>query len=76
MLNTLMGSIREFKKDSFLAPFYVIIEVLMEVLIPFYMADIIDIGIANGNLNYIIKLGLFLFFLAIISLITGTLAGK
>lgn len=76
MLKTLMGSIREFKKDSFLAPFYVIIEVLMEVLIPFYMADIIDIGIANGNLNYIIKLGLFLFFLAIISLITGTLAGK
>lgn len=76
MLKTLMGSIREFKKDSFLAPFYVIIEVLMEVLIPFYMADIIDIGIANGSLNYIIKLGLFLFFLAIISLITGTLAGK
>ncbi len=76
MLKTLMGSIREFKKDSFLAPFYVIIEVLMEVLIPFYMADIIDIGIAKGSLNYIIKLGLFLFFLAIISLITGTLAGK
>lgn len=76
MLKTLMSSIREFKKDSFLAPFYVIIEVLMEVLIPFYMADIIDIGIANGSLNYIIKLGLFLFFLAIISLITGTLAGK
>ena len=48
MLKTLMSSIREFKKDSFLAPFYVIIEVLMEVLIPFYMADIIDIGIANG----------------------------
>ncbi len=76
MLKTLMGSIREFKKDSFLAPFYVIIEVLMEVLIPFYMADIIDVGIAKGSLNYIIKLGLFLFFLAIISLITGTLAGK
>ncbi|WP_290771514.1 ABC transporter ATP-binding protein [Anaerofustis sp.] len=76
MIKTLMGSIREFKKDSFLAPFFVIIEVLMEVLIPFYMADIIDIGITKGNLNFVIKLGLFLFFLAIISLITGILAGK
>lgn len=76
MIKTLMGSIREYKKASFLAPFFVVIEVLMEVLIPFYMANIIDIGIEQGNLNYIIKLGLFLFFFAIISLICGVLAGK
>lgn len=76
MLKTLFGSIREYKKDSLLAPFFVIIEVLMEVLIPFYMANIIDLGIEKGNLNYIVKLGVFLFGIALVSLICGVLAGK
>lgn len=76
MLKTLFGSIREYKKDSLLAPFFVIIEVFMEVLIPFYMANIIDLGIEKGNLNYIVKLGVFLFGIALVSLICGVLAGK
>ena len=76
MLKTLFGSIREYKKDSLLAPFFVIIEVLMEVLIPFYMANIIDLGIEKGNLNYIVKLGVFLFGIALVSLICGVLAGR
>ena len=48
----------------------------MEVLIPFYMANIIDLGIEKGNLNYIVKLGVFLFGIALVSLICGVLAGK
>ena len=52
MNKTLFKSIREYKKQSLLAPFLVILEVLMEVLIPLEMAKIIDVGIANGDLGY------------------------
>ena len=49
MNKTLLRSVREYKKQSFLAPFFVILEVLMEVLIPMEMAKIIDVGIMQGN---------------------------
>ena len=48
MNKTLFKSIREYKKQSLLAPFLVILEVMMEVLIPLEMAKIIDVGLANG----------------------------
>ena len=48
MNKKLFKSIREYKKESILAPILVILEVLMEVLIPLEMAKIIDIGIAGG----------------------------
>ena len=51
MNKTLFKSIREYKKQSLLAPLLVILEVLMEVLIPLEMAKIIDVGIANGDLG-------------------------
>ena len=50
MNKKLLRSVREYKKQSILAPLLVILEVLMEVLIPLEMAKIIDIGIAQGNL--------------------------
>lgn len=46
MNRTLLKSIREYKKQSVLAPLFVILEVFMEVLIPLQMAKIIDVGIA------------------------------
>ena len=58
MNKTLLKSVREYKKQSFLTPFFVILEVFMEVLIPLEMAKIIDVGIADGNLNYIIQRGI------------------
>ena len=51
MNKKLLRSVREYKKQSILAPLLVILEVLMEVLIPLEMAKIIDIGIAQGNLS-------------------------
>ena len=51
MNKTLLKSVREYKKQSFLTPFFVILEVFMEVLIPLEMAKIIDVGIADGNLK-------------------------
>ena len=50
MNKTLLKSVREYKKQSILAPILVILEVLMEVLIPMEMANIIDIGMTSGDL--------------------------
>ena len=60
MNKKLFKSIREYKKESILAPILVILEVLMEVLIPLEMAKIIDVGIANGDLGYIVQRGVIL----------------
>ena len=57
MNKKLLQSVREYKKQSIIAPLLVTLEVLMEVLIPLEMAKIIDIGIAEGNLGYIIQRG-------------------
>ena len=65
MNKTLLKSVREYKKQSVLAPFFVILEVLMEVLIPMEMAKIIDVGIMQGNLSYIVRRGLILVIMAI-----------
>ena len=76
MNKTLLRSVREYKKQSFLAPFFVILEVLMEVLIPLEMAKIIDVGIADGNLNYIIQRGIILVAMAMLALFFGVTAGN
>ena len=60
MNKTLLRSVREYKKQSIFAPILVILEVLMEVLIPMEMANIIDIGMTNGDLHYIIQRGVIL----------------
>ncbi|MDO4926964.1 MAG: ABC transporter ATP-binding protein [Turicibacter sp.] len=76
MIKRLCKSIREYKKDSILAPIYVSLEVFLEVVIPILMANLIDYGIDAGNLNYVIKMGVMLLIFAAISLLTGVLAGR
>ena len=76
MNKTLFKSIREYKKQSILAPFFVILEVLMEVLIPLEMAKIIDIGIANGDMSYIVQRGIALVIMAMLALFFGVQAGN
>lgn len=71
MNRKLFKSIREYKKESVLAPLFVILEVFMEVLIPLQMAKIIDIGIQDGNLPYIIKMGVILVIMAMLALWFG-----
>ena len=68
MNKKLLQSVREYKKQSIIAPLLVTLEVLMEVLIPLEMAKIIDIGIAGGNLGYIVQRGLILVIMAMMSL--------
>ena len=76
MNKTLLKSVREYKKQSILAPLLVILEVLMEVLIPLEMAKIIDVGIANGDMSYILQRGLILVVMAMLALFFGVQAGN
>lgn len=76
MVKKLMRSIRQYKKASILAPVYVSIEVIMEVLIPYFMAGIIDIGIQNSDMNYIYAMGAALVAAAVASLFCGFMSGK
>ena len=72
----LAQSIREYKKASLLAPFYVTLEVIMEVIMPFIIANLIDYGIDAGNMFYVLKTGTALFVSAVICLIFGVLSGR
>lgn len=69
-------SIREYKRDSILTPLLVTMEVIMEVMIPLLMANLIDYGIDEGNMNYIWKMGIALLIAALLSLFFGAAAGK
>jgi len=68
--------VREFKKQSFLAPFFITLEVIMEILIPYVMANIIDIGIKNSNMEYVVKTGLILLVMAMMSLFFGATGAR
>lgn len=76
MLKTLLKSVREFKKNSILAPIYVTLEVVMEVIIPLLMARLIDYGINAEDTNYILILGIALIISCVISLAFGALSGR
>ncbi|MCT6821957.1 MAG: ABC transporter ATP-binding protein/permease [Lactobacillus apis] len=71
MINTLRKSIRQYKKQSLLSPLFVICEVIIEMLIPYLVGILIDNGIMKGNMSYIMKTGLLLFVITIVSLVLG-----
>lgn len=68
MLKTLSAYIGEYKKDSIKTPIYIIVEVLMEILIPFVTASIIDKGIQAGDMSKVFMYGGLMLVLAFISL--------
>lgn len=67
---------KEFKKDSILTPIFMIFEVLMETLIPFLMASIIDDGVEVGDMQHIYKVGACMVVAACLSLFAGIMGGK
>ncbi len=75
MIKKLMASIREYKKATILTPIFVFLEVILEVIIPFFMANLIDLGIDDGNINMIVKIGIALVISAFFSLLFGVLSG-
>lgn len=76
MIKKLAKNIGEYKLPSILAPLSVTAEVIMEVLMPITMARIIDEGIYGGNMNFVVKTGLILVLMTILSLIFGALSGS
>ena len=52
-----MAQIKEFKADSIRTPIFMILEVIMEMLIPVFMASIVDYGVEAGNITHIYKVG-------------------
>ncbi len=76
MLKTLLAQVKEFKKDSLLTPLFMILEVLMETLIPLVMASIIDNGVETGDIGHIYRMGALMALLAFLGLLTGILGGK
>ena len=76
MIKKLWSRVREYKRPTFLTPFFVALEVVMDVLIPLLMAQLIDEGIDAGDLSAIWRYGALLLGAATLSLIFGTLSGR
>ena len=76
MLKTLASQIKEYKKASIATPVFMILEVIMETIIPLMMASIIDDGVSVGNAGHIYKMGALMLATACFSLFSGFMGGK
>lgn len=76
MIRKLVSSIREYKKPSILTPVFVVLEVLVEILIPLVMARIIDVGISGHDLHTLLSLGIGLIVCAVLGMFFGVLSGS
>lgn len=76
MIKKLILYVKEYKKNSLLAPLFVSVEVVMEVLIPMMMALIVDYGLEKKDITYITKIGVLMVIMALCSLMFGALSGK
>ena len=75
MIRKLQNSIREYKAASIRTALFAGLEVLLEIIIPFFMADIIDKGIYGGDMNVLLKLGVMMGICVIAGLLLGFFAG-
>lgn len=76
MIKTLLKSVRDFKKPSILTSVFMVLEVFMEILIPLLLSMLIDNGIAKGDINQMIIIGICLVVSATLSLVFGVISGK
>ena len=76
MLKKLLAYVGEYRKVSLLSPLFISVEVMLEILIPFLMASIIDDGLNKGNMKHIYFIGLLTLLIAMLSLSTGFAAGR
>jgi len=76
MIKKILPCLGKYKKYALLTPIMVICEVILEVFIPFLMAKIIDVGISNGDVGYIAKIGTLMVSMAMVSLVFGALSGR
>ena len=76
MLKTLASYLREYKRLAILAPIMVILEVICELILPRVMAKIVDVGIANADLSYILRMGAVMLGLSALAMLCGVLSAK
>ncbi|ADZ85126.1 ABC transporter ATP-binding protein [Cellulosilyticum lentocellum] len=76
MIKTLLAQVKEYKKSSILSPVFIVLEVIMEVLIPFMMASIIDNGVEKGDMQHVVFMGVCMIGAAMLALLFGAIAGK
>ncbi len=76
MLKTLLSQVKEFKRASIATPLFMILEVIMEMIIPLMMASIIDDGVEAGNIRHIYVVGAWMLLAAVIGLLAGMGGGK
>ena len=76
MLKTLAARVRQYRRDSLLAPLFSMLEAVMETLIPLVMASVIDDGISVGNISNVYRYGVRMLLLAALALLFGILAGR
>ena len=76
MINLIKKYLKQYTPYAILAPISVILEVVLEIFIPFLMTKIVDIGIANSDMGYIAKTGLLMVAFALFSLLFGVLSGR
>lgn len=76
MIKTLLSQVKEYKKDSIITPIFMMLEVIMEIIIPTLMATIIDKGVEQGNMKNVLMIGGCMVLIAMLSLSFGILGGK
>ena len=76
MISTLLKEVKEYKKASFITPVFMILEVLMEMIIPYLMASIIDKGVNAGDIDHIYKVGAVMVVAAAFGLFAGIGGGR
>ncbi len=76
MLRLLLKEVKEYKKASIATPLFMILEVAMEMCVPFLMASIIDDGVDKGNMGHIYKVGAIMLVAAAIGLLAGLMGGR
>ncbi|MBQ1386542.1 MAG: ABC transporter ATP-binding protein [Erysipelotrichales bacterium] len=76
MIKTLAKQIKEYKFASLMTPFFMILEVVCETVIPLLMSSIIDNGVEKGDIQHIYSMAAFMILVALVSLFSGYMGGK
>ncbi len=76
MIRRIFSYMGKYKKDAYIAGLCIGIEVVLELLVPFIMADLVDVGVANRDRQYIFQQGALMVFCAVLAMIFGTGSAK
>ena len=76
MLKTLLKQVKQYKTASLLTPVFIMLEVMLDVLIPYVTAKLIDNGISAGHMPSVYKYGLIMLVMAFLSMMAAIMAGR